>query len=449
MARKKGKGPDQGESSHTDRTAPEWMDANGELGALTVLLMEPAHRDGKLPNNPFIVARSLKEQVGSITAAYRDKDGNLVIKVRCNKKAAKLLAMTELIDKTKIRITEHARLNQVRCIVTCHSVSELSDEELAAELEDQGVIGVQRLGKKGTRSATMVVTLRGTVVPKDLYFGYDLCRTRAYKQAPMQCYRCFDFGHTKARCSAEELCRNCSSPHKIEKDEEGKTLCKAATSCKHCGGAHSPTSRLCHKFKQEEEINEIRTSEDKSPREARRLYEERKASSNKTSYAAVTNANTAMENAKLKEMLENTKRELKRATDEIAKLKALVTQQSLPPPAQTTTQQTKKTLAPTSSVESIPDSVDMESEGEDARKRRRSSTSSNDSSSDNSEDSQELAPVVNTKTNPAPAKSGTSKPGKTDTPPATKPLKPKISKKQKPGSGQKVSNPNDTNTKRK
>lgn len=191
MIGRKGKITDPGGSSLNDRTAPEWMDPKGEHGTLTVLLMEPAQRDGKLPNNPFIIARSVKEQVGSIAAAYRDKEGNLVLKVRCDKKALKLKAMTELIDGTKIRVSEHARLNTVKCIVTCHSVSELSDEELTKELGDQGVTNVHRLGRKGSRSATMVITLRGTVVPKELFFGYDLCQTRPYKQAPMQCFRCF------------------------------------------------------------------------------------------------------------------------------------------------------------------------------------------------------------------------------------------------------------------
>lgn len=445
MTRKKAKPLDQGDPSPNGRTAPEWMDARGEHGALTVLLMEPAHREGKLPSNPFIIARSMKEQVGSITAAYRDKEGNLVVKVRCDKKAAKLKAMTELIDGTKIRITEHGRLNQVRCIVTCHSVSELSDEELTTELADQGVIGVHRLGKKGTRSATMVVTLRGTVVPKEILYGYDLCRTRAYKQAPMQCFRCFDFGHTKARCSAEELCRNCSKAHPIEKDQEGKTICEAPASCKHCGGPHSPTSRACPMYKEEEEINEIRTAEDKSPREARRIFEERKSASKGTSYAAVTGISSAKENADLKKELESTKRSLQKALEELAKLKASSNQGE---PIEPKKQQKKTLITPAESVESIPDSIEMESEDDEVRKRKRSTSSSNDSNIDSSNEDDE-APVASSKSNPTSTK-GTEK-SKPLEEPATKPKqKPKANlKKPKPGSGQKVSIPIDNNSKKK
>ncbi|KAL9694896.1 hypothetical protein quinque_014181 [Culex quinquefasciatus] len=292
MTRRKGKPDDRGGTSLNDRTAPEWMDSTGEHDPLTVLLMTPAHREGKLPTNPFTIARSVKEQVGAITAAYRDKDGHLVIKVRNDKKAAKLMELSKLIDGTEVKVTEHAKLNQATCIVTCHTVDELSDEELAEELADQGVIHVHRFGRKGGRSATMSVTFRGTVVPREIHFGFDRCAKREFKQAPMQCYRCYDFGHTKPRCSAEELCRNCSKAHTIEKDSDGKTICSAAPSCKHCNGAHSPTSRMCPKYVEEEEINEIRTKEDKSAREARRLFHERKATSGSSYASAAASGNS-------------------------------------------------------------------------------------------------------------------------------------------------------------
>lgn len=325
MSRGKGK---NGDSSPNDRTLPEWMDAAGDHGPLTVLLMSPARREGKLPNNPFVIARSMKEQVGAVSAAYRDKDGNLVVKVRSERKASKLLELNKLIDGTEVKVEEHARLNQTRCIVTCYSVSELSEEELAKELADQGVIQVHRLGRKDGKSATMIVTFRGTVVPKEIFFGYDRCATREYKQAPMQCFRCFDYGHTKARCTAKEICRNCSKAHQINKDQDGKTVCESAAKCKHCGGAHSPTSRMCPKYTEEEAINEIRTKEDKSVREARRLFEERKSTASGSSYASVAgNSNSDHRTTEaMKKQIETTQNLLKKALDEIASLKKTETE---------------------------------------------------------------------------------------------------------------------------
>lgn len=473
MVRKKGNPSDPGggvppATALNERTLPEWLDNKGEHGPVTVLLMVPAHREGKLPSNPFVIAKSVKEQVGSISAAYRDKDGHLVVKVRCPKKAAKLLLMKELIDGTKVTVTEHARLNQVKCITTCHTVEDLSEEELTEELADQGVIGVHRLGRKGGKSATMAITFRGTVVPKEIFFGFDRCATRPFKQSPMQCFRCFGYGHTKARCSAEhERCRNCSKTHTIEKDGDGKTICTAAANCIHCNGAHSPTSRSCPKYVEEEEINEIRTKEDKSAREARRLYLERKAASGNSYASAAASGNSdARKGENLKKELEETRNTLRKALNEIAILKKTRTAELKQ--SQENQQALQKALAQlaelkaatqTSSV--TPNSgndSDMEITEENGKRPRSDSSPSESSEDENdedededdeededSEDSQANAPAASTKVaseSVAPTK--TSKPKSKSVPEATPNPKhtntkekpnPKTIKKPKLGSG--------------
>lgn len=462
MTRKRGKISDPGGTSPNERTAPEWMDERGEHGQLTVLLMSPAHHEGKLPSNPFIVARSVKEHVGSISAAYRDKNDHLVIKVRSEKKAAKLLELVKLIDGTEVKVTEHERLNQTKCIVTCHSVNELSEEELVEELADQGVIHVRRLGRQGGKSATMVVTFRGTVAPREVFFGFDRCSTREYRQAPMQCFRCFSFGHTKSRCTAEELCRNCSKAHPIQKDENGRTICEAAARCKNCNGAHSPTSRTCPKYLEEETINEIRTKEDKSAREARRLFEERKATASGPSYAGVAGSGNsdARQNEILKKELEQSKGLLQKALSEIANLKKTeaaqrkqdqATQRALEKALQQIAEMkaAQATDPPNGnkSDESDEDDSDMEIVEEDGKRRRPESSNSDSSGSgDESEDSQKNAPVAITKTGGDPPKPKTqpTKPPN-DTTPQTKPTNKtnkKSNKKIKTGSGQVDSAPN-------
>lgn len=316
-------GSGQGPGIPPDPNAPTlqaWADSKGEHGQLIVLLMEPT--EGKLPNNPFILSRTIKEAVGTFDSAYRDQAKNLVIRVRSEKKARKLLGITELIDgTTKVKVSEHPKLNRSRCIVTCHSVNELTDKELEEELEDQGVIGVHRFAKKGVKTNTMVVTVKGTVPPKEIAFGYEVCRTRPYKDSPLQCFRCFSFGHTKARCTSEkETCRNCSEEHPINKDDAGRTICAKPAKCKNCDGNHSPAVRACPRYIEEEKILEIRARNDVSPREARRLYDEEKAAAN-NSYAAAAKSGTQhqearAEQAKLRKELEETKKAIKAQVEE-------------------------------------------------------------------------------------------------------------------------------------
>ncbi|XP_039431980.1 uncharacterized protein LOC120414735 [Culex pipiens pallens] len=328
MTRRKGRpGVDPPRSSN-DATLPAYLDPDGSHGKLYVMLMKAAE-DGKvLPSNPFTLAKSIQSSVGTVAAAYRGKEGNFVLKVRGDEKVAKLKRMTELIEGTKIVVTEHPRLNQCKVVVTCHTVNDLSDEELKAEeaLQDQGVLDVKRFRKNGKPISTMILTIRGTAAPECIYFGYDRCSTKPYAQAPLQCYRCFEFGHPKARCSApEEICRNCSMPHAIVKDEQGRTICQKPAWCLHCNGNHSPTSRLCEQYQQEEEIEKIR-GEGKSPREARRIFEERRTQE-QNSYAAVAKKSATQARLEepaievLRKELANAQKALKEAQEEIAKLK--------------------------------------------------------------------------------------------------------------------------------
>lgn len=323
---------------------PSWLDPDGNHGQMWVMILKPAKEGVALPSNPFTIAKSIQATVGTIAEAYRDREQNLVLKVRGETKAKKLKQMTKLIDGTKVTVTEHPRLNLTKVVVTCHSVSGMSDEELKAEpaLQEQGVVDVRRFRKGGP---TMTLTIQGTVAPEAIFFGYDRCRTKLFTQAPLQCFRCFEFGHPKIRCQANEVCRNCSEVHSIIKDDEGKTICEKPARCRNCNGPHSPTTRACPVFKQEEEIEKIRST-GKSAREARRLYEEERKK-NKDSYAGVvsTSVQNRLETAQkangdhcrkeliiaqkeeetrkeLEKQLASYQRKLQRAMDKISKLKA-------------------------------------------------------------------------------------------------------------------------------
>lgn len=397
MTRRKGKtevgDPPPQRSPHA-ATLPAWLDPEGNHGKMWVLLMRPADAKVTLPSNPFTLAKSVQATVGTITEAYRDKDGHIVLKVRGDEKVRKLQRLTELIDGTKVVVEEHPRLNLTKVVVTCNSVSEMSDEELKTEpsLQEQGVVDVRRFRKGGP---AMVLTIRGTTAPENIFFGFDRCKTKPYVQAPMQCFRCFEFGHTKARCSAEQVCRNCSMPHQILKDSEGKTICDKPARCRHCNGPHSPASRTCELYKQEEAIERIRST-GKSPREARRLFEETQRQA-QTSYASV--AGTSVQNrltaaqqtgeSTLKKELAETQKALKHALEELAKLKAAGSNEETKPTKNDRTKkmaseakpcksaETTRTVKPTGTSPTSSDEMETENESESSGPRaRRDSESS-------------------------------------------------------------------------
>lgn len=301
MTRKKGPPPGlgPGPSSMSPRslnaaTLPGYMDPAGAHGEVWTAVMKPEVEGEKLPSNPFTLAKTVQASVGTIAEAYRNRDDHLVIKVRGMAKFTKLLRLKQLIGSdVKIVVEEHPFLNQSKVVVTCRSVQDLSEDQLKNEqsLKEQGVIDVRRFKKNGQPTNTMIVTVRGTVPPEAIYFGFERCNAKPFVQAPMQCYRCYEYGHTKHRCRVEkEVCRNCSKTHDDEKDSDGKTVCSRPTWCMHCKGEHSPAARICEKYREEEEILKVRNTLGKSPRDAR-LYVEEQKQQQARSYARIAAGN--------------------------------------------------------------------------------------------------------------------------------------------------------------
>ncbi|XP_055604295.1 uncharacterized protein LOC129752546 [Uranotaenia lowii] len=195
--------------------------------------------------------------------------------------------MKELIDGTKVQVIPHPVHNVCRCVISCKEAIELKDDELESELRGQGVLKVRRITRmensKRVNTPTVVLTISGTVIPREVRVGIINCRTRMFYPSPLVCYRCCSYGHTKDKCNNEPACRNCSKTHEHEEEEQ----CKEDPFCKNCSGNHSPTSRKCPLFQKEEEIIKIKVDSGITFGEARKEYAKKHA---ENSYANVCGA---------------------------------------------------------------------------------------------------------------------------------------------------------------
>lgn len=258
----------------TNRTLPEWMDPTGQCGELCFLLMKGVD-DAPLPKNPFTVGKSVEQTVGKIAGASLEGGGvRYILKVRNLQQIDKLLTLKNLIDGTRVVVQMHPTLNQRKFIVFCPEALELTEAEILEGLKDQKVIAVHRITKKGqdkvTNTPLLVITMSGTVVPNYINFGLLKVRTRVYYSNPMQCYNCFDYGHTTKKCQRDKACRNCSSVH-----EEEDAICAKHAFCLHCKSDHSPLDRKCPRREVEVEIIRTKTDLGLTFAEARKLVEEK------------------------------------------------------------------------------------------------------------------------------------------------------------------------------
>lgn len=262
------------DGSFAGRRLPEWMDpVNGEL---SILVMAPVEGN-TLPDNPWLISRSIEKAVGPIEDARPEAKGSrYVLKVRQAKQVHKLLNLSELVDGTKVSVGFHQTLNVRKCTVSCPYGLSMSDNEMLEELRSQRVIEFKRFLRKDLKNkdnliptSTCLITVQGTTIPEFFHFGYIRVRTRPFYPSPLQCANCHRFSHTKRNCKEKQICSECSLEH------EPKTPCLAVAHCINCKGPHSSRARECSVKKAEMCIVRIKIDEDVSYPEARRLYDSR------------------------------------------------------------------------------------------------------------------------------------------------------------------------------
>lgn len=314
-----------------DRTLPAWMDSDGDHGVVIILQMRTTVEGKPLPKNPFTVAKTVQMNAGKIASAYNENRGmTMVLKVRSEKQAQQLKKINKLIDGTEVVVTDHPTLNQTRCVVSCGQSIGMTEAQLVEELKEQGVTGVRKFTRmvNGTRTetASMVLTIQGTVKPEFIYFGFQRCEARLYIPSPMLCYNCYEFGHSKMKCGNAPVCRHCSTTHEQQTDAEGRHSCQKPAFCKNCQGKHGPGSKDCPRYKEEAEIAKLRTEQKISFAEAKQKIA---AKSSTTSFSATVTQNfTPIDpraRAQESELVSALRRELadtKKALSEVAEARA-------------------------------------------------------------------------------------------------------------------------------
>ena len=62
--------------------------------------------------------------------------------------------------------------------------------------------------KKVEKSNMIILTFNSSTVPSHVLLENVRVAVRAYKQKPVQCFKCYKFGHLSRTCTAEQICVN-------------------------------------------------------------------------------------------------------------------------------------------------------------------------------------------------------------------------------------------------
>lgn len=341
------------QGSYAGQRLPTYMDKDGTSGPLQVLKMQAVGENATLPNDPFLLRLSVEKCIGGpIDGAFKENRGiSYALKVRSNAQFQRLLKMDRLIDGTKVMITEHPQLNTTKCVVSNGDTVGLTDAYLKEQLASQGVRDIRRIQKKNSvglleNTPTMILSIVGTVIPDHIDFGWTRCKTRNFYPAPMLCYHCWEYGHTRKRCKEpHQICGTCSQVHPETTSTNGtgsedalneglpirRPACTNQPHCKNCRTSeHAVSSRKCPIYAKETAIQHIRVDMGYSYPQARREYEaQHSASGNTGSYAGVASLSKDREITNLSVMVKQLQEDSKRKDEKIAEMEIALQNRSV------------------------------------------------------------------------------------------------------------------------
>lgn len=126
-------------------------------------------------------------------------------------------------------------------------------------------------GDKWIPSESILLSFEGQDLPdKVIIFGL-LARVTPYVRNPMQCYRCFRFGHTSTRCKWEANCIMCG-----KNKHEGDACEGTVPWCIHCKAPHKSTdTKNCKEYKDQKAIQILMAYDNLSYIDAKRQIKRR------------------------------------------------------------------------------------------------------------------------------------------------------------------------------
>lgn len=137
------------------------------------------------------------------------------------------------------------------------------------------VMDVRRLNRRNTNSTsdsdrwipskTILITFEGQMLPSEIIILKVNTEVIPYVKKPMQCFKCFEFGHTIQNCKNEAFCIQCG-----EKKHENGCL-EQTPKCVNCQGDHKSIDSVCPIFQKHHKINVIMAFDNISYFEAKKL----------------------------------------------------------------------------------------------------------------------------------------------------------------------------------
>ena len=234
--------------------------------------------------SPFIIDKAVKGMIGTVNNIKKMKNCGLLIEC-ATKRQVDRKEEYKMLCGIDIKSMAHPTLNSSRGVIRCRDLANLTETEIANEMEDQDVTAVKRIKIKKDGQLkdthTYILTFNKSIPPKSVKVGYFNVKVDIYIPNPLRCYKCQKYGHHERWCNRSAICQRCGEL------AHGDGVCSSGPKCVNCGGKHMASAKDCDVWKREKEILKTKYTLIILFPEARQIVQAR---SQVPSYAAVVQA---------------------------------------------------------------------------------------------------------------------------------------------------------------
>ena len=253
------------------------------------LIIHEVEEEGKLAKlSLFAVQKGIVAMAGEPTSVKRLRSGDILVEVG-KKSHAENLIKTKSFVNIPVKVSPHNTLNSSRGVIRCPELKFCDEDEILENLASQKVTTVKKITirRDGNeiKTGTVILTFSSPTLPPSIKVGYLNIKVDQYIPNPLRCYRCQRFGHTTKICKREPLCPKCGQKEHVDQ-------CQNPIKCINCSEDHPAFSKTCPKWKEEKEIQTIKTQRNISYTQAREIIKARTSNTLPQSFASVVQKKT-------------------------------------------------------------------------------------------------------------------------------------------------------------
>ena len=216
----------------------------------------------------------LLNECGSSELKFRKTKTNEWIIETTSEQQSKMLQRIKKSGKYEVQIEKHHTLNSTYGTILIADPEELQTKEQqeflrrSLKIRHKNILEVdfyQQKSKKTPNKQFTIVKIKfdGFKVPNKIVALGEMVEVREHVPSPLQCNRCYKYGHTAKFCEGVEVCGFCSST------DHATTWNCGPAKCVNCGDNHHAKTKKCKYYEYNTEIKLLQTRKGMTAREAK------------------------------------------------------------------------------------------------------------------------------------------------------------------------------------